>query len=108
MSKAVTEIAPGSKINVKVVKKPTSAAAAKTIVRLLSKDRGVKAENARLRRARKNHLDQKQRGGRFWDINVPKQEAVTADLGVEKTIVASPDVITDLKSVSKFVEVAKA
>ena len=101
-------IAPGSKVQVKVVKKPTSAAASKTLVRLLCKDRGVKRNNERLRKARKQYFSQNRRGGRFWDVNVVKQDAVAAEPGVTKTIVATLDVLTDLKSVSRFVEVTKA
>ena len=102
------KIAPGTKVNVKVVKKPTNDAARKTIVRLLSKDASVKRDNKRLARTRRDNFRQAQRGGRFWDINVVKQAAVTADAGVTKTIVATLDVLTDLKSVAKFVEVTAA
>src|SRR5688572_671210 len=101
-------IAPGSQVTLKVVKEPTSAAARKTIVRLLSKDRGVKRENERLRKARVKHFSQSRRGGRFWDVNVVKQAAVEAKPGVSKTITASLDVLSDLRSVSRFVEVSKA
>lgn len=102
------KIAPGTTVQVKVVKKPTSAAAGKTIVRLFSKDKSVKKDNERLRKARKTHFSQNRRGGRFWDVNVVKQHPVTAELGTSKTIVATLDVLTDLKSVSRFVEVTKA
>jgi hypothetical protein len=99
------KIAPGSKVNVKVVKMPTNQAARKTIVRLLSKDASVKRDNKRLARTRRDSFRQAQRGGRFWNINVVKQAAVKADPGVVKTIIATLDVLTDLKSVAKFVEV---
>lgn len=102
------KITPGSKITVKIVKKPTNAAAAKTLVRVLSKDPTVVKENDRLRRARKTHLRQSRRGGRFWDVNVVKQHPLAAEAGVTKTIIATPSVITDLGSVSRFIEVAKA
>jgi len=102
------KIAPGSKVQVKVTKKPTSASAAKTIVRLLSKDRTVKAHNERLRKARKEHFSQNRRGGRFWDVNVVKQHPVDGSIGESGTITATIDVLRDLKSVSKFVEVTKA
>ena len=101
-------IAPGSRINVKIVKNPSNAAAAKTLVRLLSKDRAAKAENDRLRRVRKSNFSQKQRGGRFWDSNVVKQHPVEATPGATGTITATLDVLTDLRSVSRFVEVSPA
>jgi hypothetical protein len=102
------DIKPGTKVQVKVTKAPTNAAARKTIVRLLSKDKTVQAEDARLRKARKNNFRQGRRGGRFWDINVPKQPAVEARAGTSKTITATLDVLSDLKSVSRFVEVSEA
>lgn len=102
------KIAPGSKVQVKIVKRPTNAAASKTIVRLLSKDKSVKKDNERLRKARQTHFRQNRRGGRFWDVNVVKQHPVAAEPGTSKTIVATLDVLTDLKSVSRFVEVTKA
>jgi hypothetical protein len=101
-------IAPGTKISITIVKKPTSAAAAKTLVRLLRKDRSVQKEAARLKKTRKTHFRQAARGGRLWNINVVTQPAVEAKLGVCKTITATLDVLTDLKSVSRFVEVKPA
>lgn len=102
------DIAPGSKINVKVIQTPTNAAATKTIVRLLSKDHSVKLENERLRKTRKSHLTHHQRGGRQWYVWVPKIFPVKGVAGESGTIVASLDVLTDLRSVEKFVEVTKA
>jgi hypothetical protein len=101
----MSDIKPGSKISVKVLKRPASAAAVKTVVRLLSKDVTVKHENARLKQARENHFRQKRRGGRFWDILVPKQHPVKGEPGESGVITASLDVLTDLKSVAKYVEV---
>lgn len=106
MSTPVDQIAPGSKVVVKVVKQPTNAAAAKTIVRLLSKDAVARKHDARLKRSRKVHLRQAARGGRLWEINVVKQPVATAEVGAAGTIVASLDVIKDLASVTRFIEVS--
>ena len=102
------DIAPGSKVTVKVVQTPANAAATKTLVRLLSKDHGVKLENERLRKSRKTSLRSKQRGGRTWYNYVPKIFPVKGIAGESGTIVASLDVLTDLASVEKYVEVSKA
>ncbi len=102
------KIAPGSKINVKVVKHPSNAAACKTLVKLLSKDPLVHKENARLRKARARHITNHQRGGRTWYVRVPKQRPVEGKLGETGTIIATLDVLTELKSVQRFVEVSKA
>ena len=104
----MSDIKPGSQINVKVTQRPTSAAAVKTIVRLLSKDQNIRQENDRLKTARENHFRQKRRGGRFWDIHVVKQHPVKGEPGESGTITASLDVLKDLQSVQRFVEVKQA
>lgn len=103
----MTDIAPGTKINVKVVKQPTSASATKTIVRLLSKDPSVVAENKRHAKIRKKAQTMSPRGGRWrvWESRLAKQHPVKAQLGDEGTIVASYDVMKDLPSVSRFLDI---
>jgi hypothetical protein len=105
---ALASIAPGSKVTIKVVTRPSTAAATKTVVRLLSKDQVVKDENERLRKSRKTSHRTKQRGGRQWNIWTPKIHPVDGSIGETGTIVASLDVLTDLRSVAKFVEITKA
>lgn len=100
-----TTIAPGTQVQVTVIKKPTNAAAQKTIIRLLCKDKTVKADAARLRKSRAAGLQWNNRGGREWAVRVPKIQPVQATVGVSKSIKATLDVLTDLKSVSQFVEV---
>ncbi len=104
----IASVTPGSKINVKVTQRPSNAAAAKTIVRLLSKNPDVQAENERQRRIRARGIRWNARGGRLWGTRMVKQPAVKAEAGVEKTITASLDVLRDLKSVERFVEVTAA
>ncbi len=101
----LTDIAPGSDIRIRVTREPTNAAARKTIVRVLSKDAGAVSENERLRKARVKHLRHAARGGRQWAIRVPKQHPVAATTGSEGTVRASVDVLRDLGSVERFVEV---
>ena len=103
-----TDIASGTKINVKVVKQPSSAAATKTIVRLLSKDPSAVAENKRHAKIRKKAQWMSTRGGRWrvWESRLAKQHPVKGQIGDEGTIVASYDVLKDLPSVSRFLEVS--
>ena len=102
------EIAVGSRIQVKVVKQPTNAAAAKTIVRLLSKAEPVQEENRRLRRMRDTYAEDRTRAGRLWTVRVPKQRPVKGEVGESGTLKATVDVIRDLGSVARFVEITAA
>ena len=61
----MADITPGSTINVKIVKTPTNASARKTIVRILSKDAEVVAENKRHKKVRKTNQTHSPRGGRW-------------------------------------------
>lgn len=102
------KIAPGTRVKVSITKQPTSAAAAKTLVRVLSKDRAIEAENKRLRRVRDRHLRITRRGGRPWAIRVTKQHPVKARPGESGTLIATVDVLRDLASVRRFIEVKQA
>lgn len=102
------KITPGSRVNVKIVKQPTNTAAAKTLVRVLSKDQDVTAENKRLRKSRDRHFRTHQRGGRQWAVRVVKQRPVRGEVGEAGTVTATHDVINDLRSVERFVEVSAA
>ncbi|MEM8738301.1 MAG: hypothetical protein AAGG38_07465 [Planctomycetota bacterium] len=106
----MTDVSPGSKINLKIVKQPTNAAAIKTLTRLLSKDPAVVAENKRHAKIRKKSQWMSSRGGRWriWESRLAKQRPVTGALGEEGVIVASVDVLKDLPSVSRFVEISPA
>jgi len=101
-------IKPGSSVLVKVVKAPTNAAATKTIVRLLSKDKTVMKENKRQRQIRKRLYAPQPRGGRTYGGYIVKQHPVKGVIGEQGTITASLDVLQDLKSVERFVEVSAA
>ena len=101
-------VSPGSRINVTIVKQPSNAGAVKTLVRVLSKDRKVQAENKRLRKVRDRHFRSKRRGGRDYPLYVVKQRPIKGERGESGTVIASPDVLSDLRSVRRFIEVSNA
>ena len=101
-------ITPGSRVLIKVVKRPTNAAATKTIVRLLSKDAAVHREVERYRAIRRKRNPPRIRSGRIWVRRLVKQRPVQGRIGESGTITASMDVLHDLGSVSRFVEVSAA
>ena len=104
------DIDPGTTIHVKVVKPVTNAAAAKTVTRLLSKDARAMAENKRHREIRKKAQWKSPRGGRWrvWESRLAKQRPVKAEIGEQGTLTATLDVLRDLPSVQRFVEIKPA
>lgn len=101
-------IALGSKINVQIVKQPTNAAARKTLIRLLSKDRDTRVANNHLQQVRKVHHDPQPRGGRLYGGRLVKKHLLQGKVGEAGTLLASVDVITDLRSVEQFVHISNA
>ncbi len=104
----IANIKPGSKVSVKVVNIPTNAAARKTIARILSKDKAVHAENIKQSRIRRKNYSPAMRGGRLYSGRVVKQHPVKGERGESGVVLATMDVIRDLQSVRRFVEVGSA
>ncbi|MCC5829914.1 MAG: hypothetical protein JJU36_10755 [Phycisphaeraceae bacterium] len=99
------QIAPGSRINLRVVRRPTNTAASKTLMRLLSKDAHAQREIRRHQKIRKKHYDPQPRGGRLYAGHLVKQFPIKGELGESGTILATVPVLRDLKSVMTFIEV---
>lgn len=102
------KFAPGSKINVKIVKQPTNAAATKTLMRVLANDPVVAEEHKRQAKLRKVHYNPQPRAGRLWGGQLVKQHPIKGRIGESGTVVATTAVLRDLGSVHRFVEVSKA
>ncbi|MEM6750520.1 MAG: hypothetical protein AAGA57_08925 [Planctomycetota bacterium] len=103
-------IEPGTQIRITVAREPRAAAARKTIVRLLGKDDAVAAEHDRLRTARQKNQWENQRGGRvrLWQGRQVKLHPVTGARGETGSIRATVDVLRDLPSVAKYLDIAAA
>ncbi|WP_432800064.1 hypothetical protein [Poriferisphaera sp. WC338] len=99
-------ITPGSNVNVKIVKAPTNEAARKTLVRIISKDEDVRTENKRLKATYKANFNPQPRGGRLYSGRMPKVHILKGKIGEAGTVKATVDVINDLKSVARFIEVS--
>ncbi|QDU72142.1 hypothetical protein [Mucisphaera calidilacus] len=104
----MADITPGSDVLVKVTKQPTNEAARKTLIRVLNKDPEINEHTKRQRRARERHNRPHGRGGRTWIIRIPKQEHVRCLPGEQGKVKATVDVIRDLASIQRFVEVSPA
>ncbi|MEM6391779.1 MAG: hypothetical protein AAF797_03315 [Planctomycetota bacterium] len=110
MPATLTDIAPGSDVKVTITKTPTNAAAEKTLVRLLHKDAAVAAEQKRLQKSRRKNEKLTVRGGRLrvWEHRQVKIASASPTLGTTGTLKATVDVLRDLASVDRFVEVTPA
>ncbi|MFP4143577.1 MAG: hypothetical protein ACOCTI_07010 [Phycisphaeraceae bacterium] len=104
----MADINPGDKINVKIVKRPTNQAALKTVQRLLARDPEMAAEIERERKVRKRNTEIRSRGGRPWAVRLVKHHPVQGEVGEQGTMRATVDVLRDLPSVERFVEVTPA
>ncbi len=102
------KIKPGDSIEVRITKNPSNIAAAKTLVRVLSKDREVQAENNRHRKIRQTQYNPQPRGGRLYAGRLVKQHPVKGVAGESGKVRATVDVLRDLRSVERFIEVSKA
>lgn len=99
------KIKPGQNVHVKVVRKVTNAAASKTLQRVLSKDDGHKQDLKRISKVRSAGYNPQPRGGRLYGGHVIVAKPLKGELGEEGTVKATVDVLRDLKSVERFIEV---
>jgi len=102
------DIAPGSDVKVTITNRVTNEAARKTLQRVLAKSDDAKAEKKRQQKVRERHNRPYIRSGRVWVDRVPKFPVVSLEPGSSETIKATVDVLNDLKSVQRFVEVQPA
>ena len=100
------DVQPGQWVNVKVTAAPRTEAARKTMRRLFRKDPEIVQERKRLRKARP--VRRHQRGGRLWADRPTQLVIEKTDPGTKYKLFASVDVIRDLRSVDKYVEVSPA
>ncbi len=100
------EIEPGQWISVKVTAEPEAAAPIKTMVRLFERDQAMKAERKRLARSRPVRTHR--RGGRPWADRAPRVRVVKTTPGAVYRIFASVDVLRELASLDRYVEITPA
>jgi len=102
----LADIQPGQQIKVTVTSEPKAAAQRKTLIRLCEKDEQVRAERRRLKQARPVKFHR--RGGRPWGARPYRVPVVKTTAGASYKIFASTDVLRELKSIEKHVEVTPA
>ncbi len=99
------DIKPGSKVSIKITKNPSNEAAAKTLSRIFAKDPVNKRARVRRKKLLSEAMDPRRRGGRPWEVRSKAPRLVQPQRGDACNILATNDVIRDLGSVSRFIEV---
>ncbi len=102
------EIAPGSMVKVEVTRRPSRAAAAKTLSRLFAKDAAARKRDRLRTRIRQAETEGRRRGGRIWFVRPAAPRLVQPGRGDACRIRATVDVLRDLGSVARFVKVSVA
>jgi hypothetical protein len=102
----MADVKPGQWVTITVKSQPRTEGGRKTLARLLQKDPKARKERARLKRSRVR--EQHSRGGRMWNDNPPAIKVVQVKPGASSRVFASIDVLKDVASVAKYVEVAPA
>lgn len=99
------DIQPGQTIMVEVSNPPRSAAAEKTLYRVLYKDPSW-AKARRIQKEKRPSVREWRRGGRWWTHRMKTRPAFALAPGEKFQLRATLDVIRDLKSVARHVSVA--
>ena len=101
------DVKPGSTVTIEIKNNPTTAAGQKTLARLCRKDPAV----LRRQRFQDRHRPSWQmwrRGGRMWHHQMHSTSGVELKPGSRYTVFASLDVVRDLASVQRWINITPA
>ncbi len=101
------DIQPGTTVRIEIKRVPRTAAAVRTLTRICAKDPEVSRAH-RIRKRKRPSIRAKQRGGRIWQHRMRSRVPVTLDVGKAYTVRATLDVVRDLASVERFIDVQPA
>ncbi len=101
------DITPGSNVRIEIQRVPRAAAALKTLTRICAKDPHVRRVH-RIRKRRRPSVRTRQRGGRPWKHRMRSRPPVALEPGRSYTVCATLDVVRDLASVQRYVQVSPA
>ena len=99
------DITPGATVSIEISAPPRNEAAKKTLYRICRKDAGV----AKFHRRWKDKRPSWQtwiRGGKLWHHQMKSRPPLKLTAGAKYTVHATVDVIRDLESVRKWVNVS--
>lgn len=100
------DIKPGQWVTVKVKSQPRAAARVKTMLRLFERDSTVQKERRRVSSSR--FVKPSRRGGRIWMNRPARLQLVKTTAGATYKLFASVDVLQDLASIERYIEVKPA
>ena len=100
------QIVPNSEMTFKITALPTQPAAKKTIERLMWMQSDKKRDLKMLQRRRKQKgIKLTIRAGRVWFDRPRATRTARAELGASFTIRVTPQIVNDLKSIAKYLDV---
>lgn len=102
------DITPGSTVDVKVTRTPTNQRAAKTLSRIFAKAPAHRKARQLRKKLLAYTMDPRRRGGRIWRVRQKAPRLFQPVQGDACSVLATCDVIGDLRSVETFVEVSAA
>lgn len=95
------DIQPGSQVKITVKSTIHSAAAGKTLARLFMKDPQIQ----KVRLTRPKRVIESPRAGRIWRHRPKGTSQQQPEVGESAQVLATVDVIRDLKSVARYVDI---
>jgi len=99
------DVAPGTRVAVEITAAPTNEAARKTLTRVCSKDAEI-TKAQRWKKARRPSWQTWRRGGKMWHHQMKSRSPVVLEPGSKYSVLATVDVLRDLRSVQRFVNIA--
>jgi hypothetical protein len=98
----------GSRIRIEVIQAPRSTASRKTLLRLMLKDPALHKRHQVNRRHRRAAIKVRSHAGRPWRVIPKKALPVRGEPGESATILASADVVVDLRRLGPYVKITPA
>ncbi len=102
----MTELTPGTTVTISVIKVPREPRHRKTIERLMRLQPAIQRTLTRVARVRGRTNPVNQRGGRMWISRIAATRCVSASKGAKFSLRITPQIIPDVKAISRFVEIA--
>ncbi len=100
------DLTPGTTITISVTKVPAEPRHRKTIERLMRLQPSIQRTLTRVAKVRSRKNPVNQRGGRMWISRIAATRCVSAAKGATFSLRVTPQLIPDVKAISRFVSIA--